>query len=75
MDLGDHRGFGEHQEIVVPLERLRKILKALTPVIFFREFVLLDHGAHGPVQNQHALSEFFKNGMSHRLAPSKPLEY
>ena len=57
MDLANHLGARQHQQVVVALEISRGISKALAAIIALAELVRLDHGAHGAVQNQDALTE------------------
>ena len=57
VDLADHRRTGQHQQIVVALDVGMPVGKPLTPIIRLPEFVALDHGAHGPVDDQDPLPE------------------
>ena len=47
-------GWRQHQEIVVALEIVAKILEALAAIAGLVEPVALDHGAHGAVEDQDA---------------------
>ena len=59
VDFADDLRLRERQEIVVALEVAREILEALAAIAGFVQFVALDHGAHGAVQNDDALIEQF----------------
>ena len=52
-------GLRQHQEFIVALKVARVIYKACvswqTTVVSFAQFVLLDHCAHSPIQNEDAL--------------------
>ncbi len=50
VDVGDHVGAGEDQVLVTPL--VLRAAEVLRPQV-----AVLDGGAHGPVQDQDALSE------------------
>ena len=53
----------EHKQVVVALEILTfPIRKALSAVVGFLQFVLLDHGAHRAVQDEDALGEKVAKG-------------
>ena len=54
MNFFDHLGFGEGEEVIVAFDVLVPIGKFLTTIIFFPEFVALDHGAHGAINDQDA---------------------
>ena len=59
MDVFDDLGFGEHQQVVATLEVARPVLEALAAERGFVELVLLDHGAHGTVEDDDAFREQF----------------
>ena len=54
VDLADQRRLGQRQQIVVALEVLLPVGKALASKGGLVQCVTLDHGAHGTVENQHA---------------------
>ena len=63
MNFGHDGWLGQHQQFVVALDVAVKISETLAPVLGFREFVLLNHGAGCTVQNQDAfLKEFTELG-------------
>ena len=68
VDAADHIGLREHEQVVVALDVPVPVGKALAAVIRLLELVLLDHGAHGAIENQDAfvqqLSDLF--GCSYR---------
>src|SRR4030065_747803 len=52
----DYR-LGEQQQVVVALEIALPVGEALAAIVLLLQFVALDHGAHGTVQDQDALLE------------------
>ena len=50
-------GLGEGEQVVVALDGLSKVLELLAAEVFLGEFVALDHGAHGAVDQHDALRE------------------
>ncbi len=57
VDLANDRGATQHQQIVVALDVGMPVGKPLPPVVRLTELVALDHGAHGPVDDQDPLLE------------------
>ncbi len=67
MDVADHVGAGERQQLVVALDVMREVLEAvahaararvaLAPVLGLPQLEALDHGAHGAVKNDEALGK------------------
>ncbi|MPN27711.1 hypothetical protein SDC9_175145 [bioreactor metagenome] len=57
MDLADHVGAGQHQQVVVALQVVRMVGEARAPIIGFAQPVALDHRAHGAVEDEQALLE------------------
>src|SRR4029077_20425555 len=55
MDFLDNGGLCEVQQIVVPFLTLPPIFEPLTPKRSLVQLPLLDHGPHGPVEDQNAL--------------------
>jgi len=55
VDAPDNLGLGEEQQIVVALQIVGVVPEALAPVIGLAQAMTLDHGAHGPVQDEDAL--------------------
>ena len=55
VDLADHVGAGEHEQVVVALEVAGVIGEHLPAVVLFFEVVALDHRPHRPVQVQDAI--------------------
>ena len=52
VDLADHLGLAEHQQVVVAFQVARPVSKALTAKVLLTQTIALDHGAHAPIQNQ-----------------------
>ena len=69
VDVADDLRLGERQQIVVALQVARPVLEAFPPVAVLVQLVALDHGPHGPVQDQDAffeqLFECFHHLISH----------
>ena len=57
VDLANDRGATQHQQVVVALDVGMPVGKPLPPIVRLTEFVTLDHGAHGPVDDQDPLLE------------------
>ena len=57
VDVADHIGAGQAQQLVVALDVFGEVLETLAPVVGLRQFEALDHGAHGPVQDGDAVFE------------------
>ena len=58
MNFRDHLRLGELEQLEAALEILaRPMAEALAAIILFREFVALDHGAHGAVEEDDAFLE------------------
>ena len=57
VDLADHVGPRQDQQVVVALEILRVILEALAAEVRFRQLVALDHRAHRAVEDEDARRE------------------
>ena len=57
MDLADHFGTREHQQVVVALQVLGPVAEAIAAVIGLAELVGLDDRAHGAVEHQDALAQ------------------
>ncbi len=66
MDILDDLGLGEHEEIIVAFHVVaRPVGKAGTAIVGLLQFVALDHGAHGPVDNEDALGGgLFEGGVA-----------
>jgi hypothetical protein len=58
----DDLGFGQHQQVVAALEIVWPVLEPLATERGFIKPVLLDHGAHGAVENDDALGEQLSQG-------------
>ena len=54
MDFVHYLGTCNAEEIVIPFQVGRPVRKMLSAVICFRQFVSLEHGAHGAVQDEDA---------------------
>ncbi|CAJ1779925.1 hypothetical protein LMCDFJHI_02900 [Aeromonas salmonicida] len=52
VDLANDPGPGQHQQVVVALDVGMPVGKPLTAIIRLAQLVALDHGAHGPVDDQ-----------------------
>ena len=57
MDLADHVGARQDQQVVVALEILRVVLEPLAAEVRFRQLVALDHRPHRAVEDEDALRE------------------
>ena len=58
MDGGDDFGVGDVEAVVVPFEFLGTVGEGSSfPEIFFREKMVLDHGAHGTVYDHYSFLE------------------
>ena len=57
MDLGDHVGARQHQDVVVSFEVAAMAAEARTAELLLRELVTLDHGSHGTVEHQDSRSQ------------------
>ena len=55
MDACDDLGLGDHQEIVVALNILRDVGKALAAIVRFFQLMALNQSAHAAVQNMYTL--------------------
>ena len=55
MNVLNHIGPREAEQLVVALDVFVKVLETLTAVLRFIEFEALDHGAHGAVEDGDAL--------------------
>ena len=62
MNAGDQIRPHQTQEIVISFEIDRMQREPLAPVVGLREWIGLNHGAHGAVQDQNALSELLAEG-------------
>lgn len=51
-------GPGEGQQVIVSFQIMRMIPESFTPVIPLTQLVPLNHGAHGPIQNQDPLPRY-----------------
>ena len=45
------------EQVIVPLEQLRPVGKALATVVSLLQLLVLDHGAHGAIEQQNPLRE------------------
>ena len=57
VDLADHLGLGQHQQVIVALEIATPVGKTRAAVIRLLELVALDHGTHATVDDQDPLSQ------------------
>ena len=57
MDLADHVGPREHEELVVALQVARVVAEALAAEVGLAELARLDHRAHRAVEDEDALGE------------------
>ena len=57
----DHIRSGEHQDIVIPLERQRMSGESVPAEILFGQFPALDHGSHGSVKDHNPFIEYLFN--------------
>jgi len=57
VDLADHIGSGEREELVVALDFARVVSKMVPTEICFRESIALEHRPHGSIEHQDALSQ------------------
>jgi hypothetical protein len=57
VDAADHVGPGQAQQVVVALEVLAVGGEALAAIVGLDQFVALDHGAHGAIENEDALRD------------------
>ena len=55
MDLAQQLRTAQAEQFVVAVQITAMISKALAAIIGFREFVILQHGAHGAVYDEHTL--------------------
>ena len=53
----DQFRLGKAQQVVIALQVLVEVRKAFAPVLALVQLLLLDHGAHGAIQDQDALGE------------------
>ena len=63
----DDLGPGQHQQVVATLEIVRPVLEPLAAERGFIQPVLLDHRAHGAVENDDALGEQLAQGVRRDL--------
>ena len=57
VDFLDDVGSGEREQLVVALDIAREVFEALAPVLRLVQLEALNHGAHGPIQNDQALAQ------------------
>lgn len=55
MDIANKIRLSQHQQIVIAFNIAVPVSKALATIIALFEFMALDHGAHGTVENQNLL--------------------
>jgi hypothetical protein len=55
VDVADHVGPREAEQLVVALHVLVEVLEALTPVLGLAQLEALDHGAHGAIEDGDAV--------------------
>ena len=55
MNLVDDVRLAEYQQIVVAFDITRVVFEPRAAIVRLLEVIALDHGAHGPIQNQDAL--------------------
>jgi hypothetical protein len=67
VDLADHIGPGELQQVVVALQILAVVGKARAAKVGFAELVALDHGAHRAVDDDDALRQQGRQGGAARV--------
>jgi hypothetical protein len=70
MDVLDEARLGEHEQVVVAADVPPVIAESLATIIRLVELVLLDHRAHGTVQEDDALREQFLQALD-SLAPCR----
>jgi len=66
VDAADDVRLGEDEEVVVALQLAGMVLEARPPVVRLVELMGLDHGAHGPVQDEDALGQQGFDGVGHQ---------
>ena len=54
MNVADHAGAGQRQQVVVTLEVVRPVGETLTAVLVLAQAVGLNHGTHSTVEHQDA---------------------
>ena len=59
MDGPNDVGLGQDEQVVVALQVARPVGEALAAEVGLGQLVLLDHGAHGAVEDEDALGELF----------------
>ena len=63
MDLANHIGARQRQQVIVAGKKLLAIREALTAKVCFGQFVGLDHGAHGAIQYQNPTLQGVKKAL------------
>ena len=64
VDVPDHIGPGDAEQVAIVFDVFRVGRKALTAVIGFGQLEALDHGAHGPIQNGDAPGQQGRQGLA-----------
>ena len=57
MDVANHVRAGQAQQLVVAFNVFMEIFKSLATVLGFGQFIALDHGAHGAIEDGDALGQ------------------
>ncbi len=55
MNIGNHLGTAEAEQVIVALLQTGQVGKAFTTKVLFSESALLYHGAHGTIKDEHTL--------------------
>jgi hypothetical protein len=59
MNAHDNVGLGKAEQVVVAFEIAGPMFEPIAAVVGFGEFVALNHGAHGAIDDEYAFAEFF----------------
>ncbi len=70
MDAADDLRLGQRQQVIIALEVAGPVGKALAAIAGLVQLVLLDHGAHGTVEDDDALGEKLFEGLAHAEVPA-----
>lgn len=57
MGLSNHIGFGETEQVIVALKVTRPVFELFTAIIGLGEFIILDLGTHGSIDDHDALRQ------------------
>ena len=61
MNIDDDPGLSEAEQVIIAPEINVPVFESFAPVIFFSQFMLLDHGTHSPVDHHNALLQQLGN--------------